>query len=175
MKIFNKIYHALDWIFDDLIVAISNIFLIIFSTIVFVEVVSRYLFDKSFSQISEYSIFLFVWVVFLMMGKILKEKKHINIGLLSDYLGSKRRWRLKGVLHIYLSTMTVLFSIVFLYFSIPDTLIYYKVGYHSTLDYVPYYWVWHLAFPIGLVSLLFYSIRELVISFGKTKKKMEDG
>lgn len=174
MRIFKRIYRTLDWIFDHLIVAISNIFLMIFTVLVFTDVVSRYLFDKSFAQISEYSIFLFVWMVFLMMGKVLKEKKHINIGILYDYLNSKRRWHLRRILNIYLCTTVVLFSVVFLYFSIPDTLIYYRVGYHSTLDYVPYYWIWHLAFPIGLVSLLFYSLRSLIISLAETKKNAGD-
>ena len=170
MDAFDKIYHILDWIFDSLIVVISNIFLIIFTILVFTDVISRYLFGKSFSQISEYSIFLFIWMVFLMMGKVLKEKKHINIGILSDYLVNKRMWGIQCAFNLFLSVMTILFSIVFLYFSILDTKIYYVVGYHSTLDYVPFYWIWHLALPVGLVSLLFYSVRELIISARKIVK-----
>ena len=174
MRIFYRTYRVLDWIFDNLIVAISNICLMIFTILVFTDVVSRYLFEKSFAQISEYSIFLFVWMVFLMIGKVLKENKHINIGILYDYLKMKRRWRLMRILNIYFYITVLIFSVVFLYFSIPDTFIYYRVGYHSTLDYVPYYWIWHLAFPIGLASLLFYSIRALIISLADTKKDTGD-
>lgn len=173
MRMIKKVISKLDSIFDNLTTAISSVFLIVFTVLVFGEVNSRYLFGKSFSQISEYSIFLFVWMVFLMMGKVLREKKHISIGLLNDYFDNRRMRRSKGILKIYINATIVLFSIVYLYFSILDTIIYYKVGYHSTLDYIPFYWIWHLALPVGLFFLLFYSVKELVSSISETTKGME--
>ncbi|HPQ43238.1 MAG TPA: TRAP transporter small permease subunit [Syntrophales bacterium] len=173
MSVIKKANNILDNIFDTLTTVVSSVFILVVTGLVFVEVISRYVFGKSFSQISEYSIFLFVWMVFLMMGKVLKEKRHISIALLPDYLESKRMWRSKGIVNIYINTTIVLFSVVYLYLGILDTIVYYRVGYHSTLDYVPFYWIWHLAFPIGLFVLLFYSVRGLISSIKEISKGRE--
>jgi len=153
---------VVDKILDRSVVSFTNVLLFATSIAVFVEVVTRYGFGLAHGQVQEYSILFFVWVVFLMVGKVTREKKHIIIGLLPERLELAGKLRAKSALDIYISVTLIAFGVIFLYVGALDTAIYKATGYHSTLEYVPYYWIRHLALPVGAAFLIYYGIRELV-------------
>lgn len=162
MGLLKRFDRALDRLLNLLITSLSSALLLIFTALIFFEVITRYFFGFSTGQISEYCIFLFVWLVFLMAGKVLREKKHINIGILSDYLITKGKFKRKVLLDIFISITFLVFSVIYIYLGILDVSVYKSAGFHSTLDNVPHYWIWHLALPVGSFFLFYYALRDLI-------------
>lgn len=162
MGLLQNIDRIVDMGLNFLITSLSIILLFTFTALIFIEVITRYFFGFSHGQISEYCIFFFVWLVFLMTGKVLREKKHINIGVLSENLVNTGKIRTKAVLDIYISVTLLVFSVIYIYLGILDVAVYKSVGFHSTLDNVPYYWIWHLALPVGALLLFYYALRDLI-------------
>lgn len=164
---------VVDKLLDLTVVSAVNIILFAITIAVFVEVITRYVFGFAHGQVQEYCILLIVWAVFIMAGKIVREDKHIIIGLLPERLISAGKLRAKGALDIYISLTLIAFGVVFLYVGVLDTQVYYKSGYHCNLDYVPSYWINHLALPVGSAILTYYGIRKLIkdiCSFRKLSK-----
>ena len=162
MRLLKSVDGALDRFLNFSITSLSTALLLIFTALIFFEVITRYFFGFSTGQISEYCIFFFIWLVFLMAGKVLREKKHINIGILSDFLVTRGKFRVKVFLDIYISITFLVFSVIFIYLGILDVGVYKSVGFHSTLENVPYYWIWHLALPVGSFFLFYYALRDLI-------------
>ena len=174
LRVLQSIDKAVDKTLDYTIVSIVNVLLLIITIAVFVEVVTRYVFGFAHGQVQEYSILFFVWIVFLMMGKIVREDKHITIGILPERLIAAGKMRAKAALDIYISVTLIAFGIIFLYTGILDTIVYYKSGYHPILQYLPHYWTWHVALPTGSAILIYYGIRKLfkdIHSFSQLSKK----
>lgn len=162
MPILQTIDRVVDKGLDYLIVSFTNILLFVMSIIIFIEVITRYVFGFAHGQVTEYCVLFFVWIVFIMAGKVTKEKKHIVIGLLPERLVRAGKLRAKGALDIYISITLLVFGAIFLYVGVLDTAVYKASGYHSTLEYVPYYWTRHLALPVGAVFLIYYGVKELI-------------
>jgi TRAP-type C4-dicarboxylate transport system permease small subunit len=160
-RIVQAIDRVVDKTLDYLVVSSVNVLLFAISIAIFVTVVTRYVFGFSYAQVQEFSILFFVWIVFIMAGKIVREDKHISINLLPERLVSAGKLRTKAALDIYISITLIAFGIIFIYVGILDTIIYYKSGYHSILKYVPYYWTRHMALPVGSAILTYYGIRKL--------------
>jgi len=162
MHILRKLNNVLDKGLSSASVSLANVLLILMALAIFVEVVTRYVFGFVHGQVQEYTVLFFMWVIFIMMGKVARENKHIFIGLLPEYLDRTGKVKPKKFLDVYISLSFLAFAIMFLYFGVKDTLIYIKTGYCGTLNYVPEYWVWHLALPVGAFILIYYSIRQLI-------------
>lgn len=167
VRILQTIDRVVDKALDYLVVSFVNVLLIIMTIAIFVEVVTRYGFGFAHGQVQEYSILFFVWIVFLMAGKVTKEKKHIVIGLLPERLELAGKLRAKSALDIYISLSLITFGVMFLWLGVQDTVIYYKSAYHSALEYVPYYWTRHLALPIGSAILIYYGVKKLIQNIGR--------
>jgi len=162
VRILQTIDRVIEKGLDYSVVSLVNVLLFMMTIAVFVEVVTRYVFGIAHGQTQEYCVLFFLWIVFLMAGKVTKEEKHIIIGLLPDNLARAGRLRAKSALNIYISLTLIAFGVIFLYVGVPDVSIYYKSAYHSTLEYVPYYWTNHLALPVGCAILIYYGIRKLI-------------
>ena len=173
MRLLQRTDRAVDTGLNFVINSLSNILLYIFTILIFVEVITRYFFGISHGQVSEYCIFFFLWLVFLMSGKVLREKRHINISVLSEKLVNAGKLRTKAVLDIYISITLLVFGVTHIYLGILDVASYKAIGYRSTLDYVPHYWIWHLALPVGALFLCYYAIRELIQNIGFFIKRKE--
>lgn len=162
MRILQSINRVVDKGLNLVSVSLINVLLFLMVIAIFIEVVTRYTFGFAHGQVQEYSVLFFMWVVFIMLGKVTREKKHIVIGLLPEGLVRAGKLRAKAALDIYVSLALIAFAAMFIYFGALDTALYIKTGYSSTLRYVPQYWTWHLALPVGAALLLYYGIRELI-------------
>lgn len=142
--------------------SLSTILLFIMAVIMFIEVISRYVFGAAHGQVIQYCILFSLWISFLMIGIVTKQDKHIVISLLPRQLVRAGRPRAKAALDIYISITLVVFGAVFLHWGVLDTANYIASGIHYTLEYTPYYWTRHLALPVGSVILIYYGIRGLI-------------
>jgi TRAP-type C4-dicarboxylate transport system permease small subunit len=158
----DQISRMIDKGLDFLIMGVNGGFLILLTTMTFIEVFTRYIWGFSTSQVSSWCVFFLMWISFSAIGIAHKEKKHIVMGTLGEYLTSSGKIRAAVYLDIFINVTVILFSIMFSYLGIIIVAKAKATGYHTTIDYVPYYWVWYLALPVGTFSLLAYAIRDII-------------
>ena len=157
-----QISRMIDKGLDFLVMGLNGGFLILLTTMTFIEVFTRYIWGFSTSQVSSWCVFFLMWISFSAIGIAHKEKKHIVMGTLGEYLTNSRKIQAGVYLEIFINVTVIIFSIVFSYLGIIIVTKAKAMGYHTTIDFVPYYWVWYLALPVGTLSLLAYAIRDIV-------------
>jgi TRAP-type C4-dicarboxylate transport system permease small subunit len=147
---------------DVLIVGLSSGFLILLTTLTFIEVFTRYIWGFSTSQVSSWCVFFLVWLSFGTIGICHRDKKHIAMGTLGEYFANSGKIKAGIYLNIFLTFTVVIFSIIFSYLGILNVVKAKATGYNTAIDYVPYYWLWWLALPVGTLTLLGYAIKDIV-------------
>lgn len=147
---------------DFLIMGVNGGFLILLTTVTFIEVFTRYIWGFSTSQVSSWCVFFMMWISFSTMGIVLKEKKHIAMGTLLEHFTNSGKIKAGIYLNIFKNITSIIFGIIFSYLGIIIVVNAKATGYNTTIDFVPYYWVWYLALPVGTLSLLAYATRDMV-------------
>ena len=157
-----QIGRRIDKAVDILIIGLNGGFLILLTTMTFVEVFTRYIWGFSTSQVSSWCVFFLMWISFSAIGIAHKDKKHIVMSTLGEYLAKSGKVRVGIYLSLLINTTVLLFSVIFLYLGIVIVAKAKATGYHTTIDYVPHYWLWYLSLPVGCLSLFAYGIRDIV-------------
>ncbi len=86
---------------------LSSFLMIFLLFLTFSNVIGRYVFNKSIYFSDELARFMFVWIVFLGIAKIVKDKRQVSVSILAEkFAGS-----IKGVV---LETFTAAFGLLFL-------------------------------------------------------------
>ncbi len=80
--------------------ALIGLMMIIMFALVFVNVVTRYVFGFSFATTEEISTFLMIWITYLGAGLALREGRHASIDMFQDLLPEKLRRALRFLLGI---------------------------------------------------------------------------
>jgi TRAP-type C4-dicarboxylate transport system permease small subunit len=160
--VMGRIGRMIDKGLDFLIMGVNGGFLILLTTATFIEVFTRYIWGFSTSQVSSWCVFFLMWISFSTMGIVLKEKKHIAMGTLLEHFANSGKIKAGIYLNIFINITSIIFSIIFSYLGIIIVANAKATGYNTTIDFVPYYWVWYLALPVGTLSLLAYAIRNMV-------------
>ena len=152
---------------DFLIMGVNGGFLILLTTMTFIEVFTRYIWGFSTSQVSSWCVFFLMWISFSAIGIAHKEKKHIAMGTLGEYLTKSGKIKSAIYLEILINITEIAFSVIFSYLGIIIVAKAKATGYHTTIDFVPHYWVWYLALPVGSLSLLAYALRDIVLCISR--------
>ena len=160
--IMGQISRMIDKCLDFVLMGVNGVFLILLTTMTFIEVFTRYIWGFSTSQVSSWCVFFLMWISFSAIGIAHKEKKHIVMGTLEEYFANSGKIKAAVYLDIFINVTVIIFGIVFSYLGIIIVANAKATGYHTTIDFVPYYWVWYLALPVGTFSLLAYAIRDIV-------------
>jgi len=84
----------------------------VMATLVFVNVVTRYVFNFSIIWAEEVSQYLMIWIAYLGAGLALREGRHVAVEMLQDRLptalGRRLRMAVGGLVLIFLGVVTVL-------------------------------------------------------------------
>jgi TRAP-type C4-dicarboxylate transport system permease small subunit len=92
--------------------AIIFIMMAVMATLVFVNVVARYVFNFSIIWAEEVSQYLMIWIAYLGAGLALREGRHVALEMLHDRLplalSRGVRMAIGGVLLVFLGSVTVL-------------------------------------------------------------------
>ena len=95
-------------VFEGTVQSASNILMILIMTLVFAEVVCRYVFAQSYGFMEEFSKWSQIWIAYLMLGVVEKGRKHITV----DVLSRRMPERYQAVMFIVLDIITLVFCIV---------------------------------------------------------------
>ena len=148
----------------------ASIFLCVFILVlVFIEVISRYVFAASHGFMEELSKWAQVWLVYLMMGVIEKRRRHIMV----DIFVAKLSEKYKLLVLIIISVMNILFAIVLCWAGIEGAQFVKQTGLHSTTEIPTPMWIVRLCIPIGAIFLGFFSIEHLITDIRLLRKSGE--
>jgi TRAP-type C4-dicarboxylate transport system permease small subunit len=134
----------------------SNILMIFIMTLVFAEVVSRYVFGQAYGFMEEFSKWSQIWIAYLMLGVIEKGRGHITV----DVLSRRMPQRYQTAMFIVLDIITLVFCVV-LFCSGTETARNWQVlGYISNTG-IPL-WIVMLSAPLGAIFLAFFAIGHII-------------
>jgi TRAP-type C4-dicarboxylate transport system permease small subunit len=145
--------------------AIIFLLMAVMATLVFVNVIARYLLNFSIIWAEEVSQYLMIWIAYLGAGLALREARHVAIEMLQDRLppamGRRMRMIIGGLMLAFLGTVTVLgFQFAFFVWSQETPVLNISLGIPS------------LAIPIG--ALLF-SAHLVLIFRDYSERRFEPG
>jgi C4-dicarboxylate transporter DctQ subunit len=158
---YSNVERIIDKLTENLMVYFGNTLLLLITLMIFIEVVSRYIFGVSHGMVEENCQIFFLWVVFLCAGKVTKEDKHISISLIPLLIEKKGNKRVERAYNIILHSSTILFAIILLYTGTLNVIQKKAAGAISCFEYVFPYWIYHLSLPVGAVLLIYWEIRKI--------------
>ncbi len=135
---------------------LASLLFIAFSTLMFVNVVMRYVFQEALPWASEMTLLLFIWFVWFAIPFATKLDSHAKVTFVQDWLPL----RLKAALNIFLSLVTVALFILII-----DAAI--KFLGHNAVQgktglLIPYpMWVFYIPAPIGLALTIYRIMRNI--------------
>jgi TRAP-type C4-dicarboxylate transport system permease small subunit len=142
---------------------------------IFLEAVGRYVVGSSRAFMEELPRLMVPFVVFPMMGALLKVKKHISVDILPDRLTGKAR----SLLMITVYSVVVAVAIQFLIAGILAVKYYHEMGFETHTEIIFKLWVTYLPFPIGFGLLILFALemlwRELVTLIKLCRSSQHEG
>ena len=124
---------------------------------IFLEALGRYLVGSSRAFMEELPRLMVPFVVFPMMGVLLRLKKHINVDILPERLTGKARCAV--LICVYLVVVAV--ACQFFMAGIIAVRYYYQMGFETHTEIIFKLWVTYLPFPIGFGLLVLFAVELL--------------
>lgn len=145
-----KVIENLDEYFLMMLLAIST-------TIIFLQVIMRYLFSQSLYWSEEVARYMYVWQTWLSAGYAVRKRRHLRITTVVDKMCGTRR------VHVEMLVITLWFGFsVFLGLkSVSLCLTQYEMGQVSTAIALPM-WIAYLSIPTGAFFMAYRLIMEFI-------------
>ena len=136
----------------------------------FLSAVIRYLSGTGYDWFIELPPILTSWLVFPLLGPLLKSGSHIKVDLLNNVLNPRQF----AILRFLIATIALLSSIVFLIAGIEATNLYFMLGQVMELEIeIPIWWI-YLAFPTGFGIMTLFAIELMLVEL-KTLRDLARG
>ena len=136
----------------------------------FLSAVIRYLSGTGYDWFIELPPILTSWLVFPLLGPLLKSGGHIKVDLLNNVLNPRQF----AFLRLFIATIALLSSIVFLIAGIEATNLYFMLGQVMELEIeIPIWWV-YLAFPTGFGIMTLFATELMLVEL-KTLRDLARG
>ena len=125
----------------------------------FLSALIRYLSGTGYDWFIELPPILTSWLVFPLLGPLLKSGSHIKVDILNNILNARQL----AMLRLVIATIALLASIVFFIAGIEATSLYFKLGQVMELEIeIPIWWV-YFAFPTGFGILTLFAIELILV------------
>ena len=150
MSILTKINNILTKIAYFLAMTIIAIMVVALST----SAITRYLSGTGYDWLIELPPVLVCWLVFPLLGPLLRDGNHIKVDFISSVVSLKQ----KKILKVLINLTALFASIIFFKAGLDATLLYYNLGQMMELELdIPIWWM-YLSFPVGFLILSSFAI-----------------
>ena len=123
--------------------------------------ITRYISGTGYDWLIELPPILVCWLVFPLLGPLLKEGNHIQVDFISSAVPSSVILYIKFAMNM----TAFLASLVFFKAGYDATMLYYRLGQMMELELdIPIWWM-YLSFPVGFIILALFSIEMTIQSF----------
>ncbi len=127
----------------------------------FLSALIRYLSGTGYDWFIELPPILTSWLVFPLLGPLLKSGSHIKVDVLNNILSAQQL----SILKLVIAIIALIASIVFLIAGIEATNLYFKLGQVMELEIeIPVWWV-YLAFPTGFGVMTLFATELILVEF----------
>ena len=128
--------------------------------------ITRYVSGTGYDWLIELPPILVCWLVFPLLGPLLKEGNHIQVDFLSSLVSPTANKYIKILMNI----TAFLASLIFFKAGFDATMLYYRLGQMMELELdIPIWWM-YLSFPVGFVILALFSLEMTINSILDTRK-----
>ena len=133
--------------------------------------ITRYISGTGYDWLIELPPVLVCWLVFPLLGPLLKEGNHIQV----DFLASLTSSRQAKILKLLMNLTALIASLVFFKAGVEATFLYFNLGQMMELEIdIPIWWL-YLSFPVGFIILALFAL-ELTFQaiYDLNKKETKD-
>jgi TRAP-type C4-dicarboxylate transport system permease small subunit len=116
--------------------------------------ITRYVSGTGYDWLIELPPVLICWLVFPLLGPLLREGNHIQVDFLTSIISTKQAKYLK----IMMNLTAFVASLIFFKAGVEATILYFNLGQMMELEIdVPIWWM-YLSFPVGFIILALFSL-----------------
>lgn len=158
-----RLKKAIHWLDENFECTVCMVLLCVFTVILFIQVVMRYVFNNSLSWSEECARYLFIWLVFIGISYGAKQMKHLKIDVFLNVFPKK----IRPYIIIFADVVVLVFGVVVVYSAFTIVTQYMKIGTASPAVHVPY-WVIHSSALVGYgmtvirqIQTIIYRVKEL--------------
>ena len=156
MRVLSKLNNFLSKLAYSLAMLIVAIMVMALS----LSAITRYISGTGYDWLIELPPILVCWLVFPLLGPLLKEGNHIQVDFLSSLVSSNANKFIK----IFTNLTAFIASLVFFKAGFDATMLYFRLGQMMELELdIPIWWM-YLSFPVGFVILALFSIEMTIQS-----------
>lgn len=143
---------------EKLIYGLATTIVAVMVFALFLSAVTRYVSGTGYDWLIELPPVLSTWLVFPLLGPLLKSAQHIKVDIIAVFLSPSQMSFLRLLIHL----VSLGAALVFFWAGLEATQLYLMLGQTMELEIdIPIWWM-YLAFPVGFVGLVLFSI-ELVM------------
>ena len=122
--------------------------------------VTRFVSGTGYDWLIELPPVLVCWLVFPLLGPLLKEGRHIQVDFLSSVLSGRQAY----LLRIFINLTALVAALIFFKAGLEATQLYFRMGQMMELEIdLPIWWM-YLSFPVGFAIMAFFAVELLVDS-----------
>ena len=144
---FNNFLAKVSYFIGILIVAIMVMALTL-------SAITRYISGTGYDWLIELPPVLVCWLVFPLLGPLLREGNHIQV----DFLASLTSSRQAKILKLLMNLTALTASLVFFKAGVEATFLYFNLGQMMELEIdIPIWWM-YLSFPVGFIILALFAL-----------------
>ena len=116
--------------------------------------ITRYVSGTGYDWLIELPPVLICWLVFPLLGPLLREGNHIQVDFLTSIISTKQAKYLK----IMTNLTAFIASLIFFKAGMEATMLYFNLGQMMELEIdIPIWWM-YLSFPVGFIILALFSL-----------------
>lgn len=150
--------------------AISIVMLILLTLALFTGVIARYVFEYSIPEIEVVRKFSIMWLVFMGSALAVKEKLHLEIDILSDYI-SDNLIRIKNIIVYFLSLVGIIILVFVGIAAFKSGLMRTELVSIRFLSSPPSLLYYYSAFLVGSIFMLYFHLANLKDLFKRKEVK----
>ncbi|MFL2740529.1 MAG: TRAP transporter small permease [Paracoccaceae bacterium] len=116
--------------------------------------ITRYVSGTGYDWLIELPPVLICWLVFPLLGPLLRQGNHIQVDFLTSIISTKQAKYLKIVMNL----TAFIASLIFFKAGMEATMLYFNLGQMMELEIdIPIWWM-YLSFPVGFIILALFSL-----------------
>lgn len=154
LETYRKVNDAIEW----LIVAFTGAIILVIVALPFISTVVRYITGEGYTWLAESPPQLMPWVVFPLIGVLLRHDEHIAVDVMPHYL--------KGRALVWLRALVLGISLVgviaFAIFGVRTVLFFRQLGQMSTTEFEFPLWMLYVSYPLGFILAASFCLEALL-------------
>tara|TARA_B100000900_G_C20453918_1_gene664341 strand:- start:289 stop:780 length:492 start_codon:yes stop_codon:yes gene_type:complete len=144
-----KALRAINNLFASASMMLAMLIIFIMVAALFLSATTRFITGTGFAWFIELPPVLVSWLVFPLLGPLLKKGQHIKVDFLTPILSEK----FKKILFLAVNLVAFISACVFFKAGLDATIMYYNLGQVMEIEIsIPIWWMF-LAFPVGFLIL----------------------